>query len=666
MPSNPNRLAQIWQELKRRNVIRVITVYAGASFVILELIDIIAEPLKLPPWLLPVAIVLLSIGFIIAVILSWIYDIHPDIGMVKTEPVDSIKIEDAPKSSSSWKIASIISFAVIVGLIVLNVVPRSSNKKILDKSIAVLPFINDSPVSENAHIIKGYMTAVHNNLCQIKDLRVLTLQSTEQYRNDTKSTPDIARELGVGYLLTASGQILNNRIRLTVRLADAEDEIIWSNPYDRQIKSVEDHFELQSNIAQLVAGKLQSAITPEEKQRIEKISTSNATAYEFYQKGMDDLNKGDVYNPDPDALNDAEKLFWHALEYDSTMAEAYAGLANVNFARNYFRTDGSSEDYLDTALILADKAISLDPQLSDAYTIKGFCYAQRYQQEKAIQAFDKALELNPNDWFAYQGKAYSFHTDDLVKIIDNLQQAISRCYGPSLYTMISLLGNTFYAAGYKELGDSCLLEVYTLNEDSVLYLSSLCQREVWYGTHKKGLKYAEHAYELDSLDETSLMNLGSIYSYTGQFEKSIHYWEKYMDLLESTGRNIFLQMHRIGYAYWENGNHEKGDYYMEQQVDVCENSIKLGNFYAGSRFAYYTLAGINAFRGETDRALVYLRIFNERERIPLYSISLIKSDPLFDSIRDQPEFQQIVHDLESKYQAEHERVGHWLEEKDML
>ena len=80
MPSSPNKLSQFWKELKRRNVVRVITVYAGAAFVIMELVDIIEEPLKLPSWLLPVVIVLLSVGFIIAVILSWIYDIHPEEG----------------------------------------------------------------------------------------------------------------------------------------------------------------------------------------------------------------------------------------------------------------------------------------------------------------------------------------------------------------------------------------------------------------------------------------------------------------------------------------------------------------------------------------------------------------------------------------------------------
>ena len=136
-----NKLSQFWQELKRRNVVRVVSVYAAAAFVILELTDIVAPSLGLPDWTLNLIIILLCVGFIIAIILSWIYDIHPEGGIVKTEPAQTIKKEDKHPSSKGWKIASYISFVVIVALIVLNIIPRSGRsevKEILDKSIAVL------------------------------------------------------------------------------------------------------------------------------------------------------------------------------------------------------------------------------------------------------------------------------------------------------------------------------------------------------------------------------------------------------------------------------------------------------------------------------------------------------------------------------------------------
>ena len=125
----PNKLSQFWQELKRRNVVRVITVYAGAAFVIIELINNITDPLRLPEWTPTFVIVLLAIGFPIAIIFSWIYDVHPEGGIVKTKPAEKDKAEDIPKSSKSWKIASYISFVVIVALIVLNIIPRTGNKE---------------------------------------------------------------------------------------------------------------------------------------------------------------------------------------------------------------------------------------------------------------------------------------------------------------------------------------------------------------------------------------------------------------------------------------------------------------------------------------------------------------------------------------------------------
>jgi len=185
----PNKLSQFWQELKRRNVVRVITVYAGAAFVIIELINNITEPLHLPEWTPTLVIILLAIGFPVAIIFSWIYDVHPEGGIVKTEPAIKVKVEEFPRSSKGWKIASYISFVVILGLIVLNIIPRTDNKENLDKSIAVLPFKNDSPEQTEMYFIDGTMESILDNLCKIKDLRVVSRTSVEQYRNNPKPIP---------------------------------------------------------------------------------------------------------------------------------------------------------------------------------------------------------------------------------------------------------------------------------------------------------------------------------------------------------------------------------------------------------------------------------------------------------------------------------------------
>lgn len=183
MPSNPNRLSLFWQELKRRKVTRVITVYAAAAFVILQLVEILAPSLRLPEWTMNFVLVILIVGFIVAIILSWIYDINPEGGVVKTQPATKVSKEIASTSSKGWKIASYIGLVVIVALIVLNIIPRSDRselEKTLSKSIAVLPFINDSPDEENAYFINGIMEAIIDNLCKIEDLRVVGRTSVEQ------------------------------------------------------------------------------------------------------------------------------------------------------------------------------------------------------------------------------------------------------------------------------------------------------------------------------------------------------------------------------------------------------------------------------------------------------------------------------------------------------
>jgi hypothetical protein len=148
--SNPENF---WQELKRRKVVRVTTVYAATAFIILQLVDIIAQPLQLPPWTLTLIIVLLCIGLIITVIVSWVYDITPT-GVKKTKSISAIKHTDQATHavSSGWKIATYISSVIIVALLVFNVVSRRKQTfdlTKLEKSIAVLPFRNNSSDSTN-------------------------------------------------------------------------------------------------------------------------------------------------------------------------------------------------------------------------------------------------------------------------------------------------------------------------------------------------------------------------------------------------------------------------------------------------------------------------------------------------------------------------------------
>ncbi len=657
-----NKLSQFWQELKRRNVVRVVSVYAAAAFVILELVSIIAEPLRLPEWTLALVIVLLCSGFIIAVILSWIYDVHPEGGIVKTEPVDKVKTEDTPKSSNSWKIASYISFVVIVGLIVLNVIPRSNNKKVLDKSIALLPFKNDSPDEEKMYFINGTMDAILDNLCKIEDLRVVSRNSVEQYRDSPKPTPIVAKEMDVGYILEGSGHRDGNNVRLIVQLIDGrKDQHVWSKTYEEDIEEI---FSMQSEIAQLIAAEIEAIITPDEKQRIEKIPTTNLAAYEFYQKGMEKYNKGEVEN--------AEDLFNYALEYDTTLALAYLGLARVYWHKHYTPTFFSedftffSQDFMDSVLILANKSTSIDPQLSDAYTIKGDYYREHGKEEQAISEYDRAIELNPNDWMAYSGKGYLFNGGDLVKALDNFHKAILRYHGIALPDLYRGLAHSYWTAGFIEKVNFYTMEAFKLDGDSVKQYHQLFLNEWLSGNYAKTMEIANKGYAIDSSDITNFVNVAYSYMFIGQFEEALLWFKRYVERLKSLDRTTINNMHRIGYAFWKNGYEGEAEYYFKEQVAYCSRIIELGRHHELTKHNYYDLAAVYAIQGDKDKAYENLRMFNQKKMMGLPMVTWIKTDPLLDNIRDDKEFQQIVRDVEAKSQAEHERVRQWLEENAML
>ena len=285
----------LWQELKRRKVVRVITVYAAAAFVILELTDIVAPSLGLPDWTLNFIIILLCVGFIITVIVSWIYDIHPEGGIVKTEPVIKVPEESFPPSFKGWKIASYISFVVIVGLILLNIIPRnirSGEFSDIEKSIAVLPFENMSDDTEYSFIGDAMTAEIIMQLYKINSFKVRPRTSVMHYKNSGKDNPLIGEELNVNYLLTGSTQRNSNQI--------------WGDEFDRDWKDVID---IQKEIAKQVAKELKIVLSPDEVETIEKNSTENIEAYNKYLQGNNYFHRGN----DKRDLNIAINLFKEAI-----------------------------------------------------------------------------------------------------------------------------------------------------------------------------------------------------------------------------------------------------------------------------------------------------------------------------------------------------------------
>jgi len=659
----PNKLSQFWQELKRRNVVRVITVYAGAAFVIIELINNISGPLRLPEWTPTLVIVLLAIGFPVAIIFSWFYDIHPEGGMVKTEPAHKVKAEDIPNSSNSWKIASYISFVVIVGLIILNVIPRTGKNEILEKSIAVLPleYLSENP--DKAYLADGVLDAITGHLSKLEGLRVMPRTSVEQYRENKKSAKEIGEELNVSYLIEGSFLMVDNQVKLTIQLVVAEEgDHIFFQEYDRDYKDI---IAVQSEVAQTIAKEIEVAISPEEKKRIEKIPTTNQTAYDFYQRGREEFWK---YQNDPynlTALDKAESHFKKALQYDPSYGQAYLGLAQLYWEKNYI-AEYLTEDFLDSALVLVNKALSFDIDLEEAYVLRGNYFQEKGYFNEAFKEYNKAIEINYNVWQAYFGRANLYL--DMVTSIDDLHKALSLGKGRERPDLLEQFCWATMNAGFLEIGQKYNQERLRITNDSSVYYSLLARSWFWQSNLDEALKYYREAYMLDSMNIEVLFMVGILNGYVGKYEKSLDFLEKWIDKLDKTLVTQFRYngMHRVGYAYWKNNKFDEANYYFDLQMKYCNKQINDNLLSARYYLSYYDRAGVNAFRGETEKAYDDLRVYNQQAIGVLAMINLIKIDPLFNSIRNEPEFQRIQQSMEAKYNAEHERVRQWLEENDML
>jgi TolB-like protein/Tfp pilus assembly protein PilF len=554
---------------------------------------------------------------------------------------------------------SLIALALII-LGILFVPKLFKPQGQYEKSIAVLPFRNDSPDEENQYFINGTMETILDNLCKIEDLKVISRTSVEQYRNTSKSSPQIAEELNVRYILEGSGQKYGDDIKLTVQLIDAvNDKHIWSSPYERKFNDI---FVIQSEIAQTIASEIKAIITPEEKKLIEKIPTSNLTAYDLYLKA-NDYQKDYQKTHNLSSYQTAVNLYKAALETDSAFAKAYSGLASAYYDR-YYWLDYFKENFMDSCLILANKALSLDDKLDEAYFIKGLYYQQIGHIKEALDNYDKALKINPNYYTAYlfKGSILVLVIHDFVKGLECGQKALNLVHGNERPSALESVGYAFLFVGFPDKAKYYYQEALKLDGDSANYFYNLSWLELSLENFEEAFIFSKRANEIDS---TYLPDI-SCCSIEGHEEEAYLLAEKYVEYYKKTGEFILHSSHRIGYAFWQAGKHKEAEYYFNQQIKYDEESIKLGRDIAQSKVAYYDLAGTYAFLGDKTKAYQCLDEFDKMNFYQLWLISYAKHDPLFGSIRNEERFQKILQNMEAKYQAEHERVKKWIKEQGML
>jgi TolB-like protein/Flp pilus assembly protein TadD len=386
-------MSGFFEEVKRRKVYRVAAAYIIAAGFIIQIGSAVFPALELPSWAFRLVVVLLLMGFPIALILAWAYDVTPQGIRATPAPI-------TPGSHRRRNLIMLISIGVIIsagaGFFLL---PRVSGRKI-DKSIAVLPFHNLSDEKENAYFADGIQDDILTNLSKIGDLKVISRMSVMSYRGDgARNAREIGKALGVATLLEGSVRRAGNRVRVSVQLINANnDEHIWAEDYDRDLTDV---FAIQTDLAQKIASVLQAKLSRSEKARIDRMPTQNPDAYLLYIQAHDYANRPDKLREN---TSKAEQLFEQAISLDRNFAAAYAGLSMVE-SWLYHGSDPVPMRR-EKARVNANEALRLQPDLPEGHLALGYSYYYGDRDyERALSEFEIAKRDLPNEAQAYSAIA---------------------------------------------------------------------------------------------------------------------------------------------------------------------------------------------------------------------------------------------------------------------
>jgi TolB-like protein len=288
------------------------------------------------------------------------------------------------------------SMLLILTLIGIFVLPVFIKEKVaIQKTIAVLPFIYDSPADSNQYFINGLMEDLLINLQTIKDITPRSRTSTEKFRNTSKTIPEIANELGVNYIVEGFGRKSGNLIKLNINLykiINKKEVRIWGRLYDQELHDARDVFRIESQLAEAIATELEAVITPQERERIEKAPTTNLAAYEDYLLGKSYMNR--FYHQNFDV---AMQHFEHAKNKDSSYALAYVGISEVWILRA-MSSFSSPRDAAPKAIEAFNKAYKLDSTLAEVYVCRSWIQSYMlYNYSEAEISCKKALALSPNN-----------------------------------------------------------------------------------------------------------------------------------------------------------------------------------------------------------------------------------------------------------------------------
>lgn len=581
-----------------------------------------------------------------------------------TEKVPSNNIETSADAtpvsriSDSWKkwavSVGVALMIITVSLIFLFLKPGSGDES-HEKSIAILPFKNDSNDSSNVYLMNGLMESTLNNLQKISELRVVSRTSAEKYRNTMKSMPEVASELNVRYLIEGSGQKMGDQILLNIQLIDgASDKHLWSRQYRRNTEKI---FELQQEISKDIAGEIRVIVTPEEAKRIAKIPTQNAEAYDYFLRAKDLF-----YKSDGESMRASLPLFHKAVALDNGFALAYANMTMVYYYLDIFQSDKKFGTEINT---FSDKAWLHDPTLGESLVAKALYYIHKNEYEAAVPYLEKALEYNPTSGLVidFLSEFYNMRMPHTGKYLEYALRGVQLDVGSpdSATTSFKYLhaSNALFQAGFYD--DALMHADKSLAFNPNNPYSGYLWIYIRFMKHRDLAKTKREMLEIlrqDSSRLDVLQEVGKVSYFMRDFKEASEYYQEFLKLRETYQLNIFIHENlTMAVAFREVGQHDEAERLVAEYKVFADESK--------TRYKHLHLAMYYVYRNDIEKAFDHLNVFSTKDNFAALTL-LLPEDPLMDNFKNHPEFKKVMKKIEDQFWSDHRRLKERLGEKKLL
>jgi len=574
-----------FSELKRRNVYKVAVAYAVVGWLVIQVASIVLPTFHAPEWVLQTMVMLIVLGFPIALVLAWAFEVTPQ-GIMRTEDVGVL----APRArkTHAWFYVVAIGAALSIGLFFLgrytagSRISSSKTEQLATKSIAVLPFVNMSADKGDEYLSDGMTEELINVLAKVPGLRVPGRTSCFAFKG--KNEEDIFRKVGdqlhVGAVLEGSVRKAGDKLRVTAQLINVSDGYhLWSKNYDGDVKDI---LNFQSNVAEQVVQALRVQLGAETAHVLSKKPTENPEAHRLYLLGRYEFAKYTQAG-----WNNAIRYYEQALKLDPNYALAYCGLAD-NYA--YMGSVVMPEkEAIEKEKEFAQKALELEPDLAEAHMSLALALVGAFDWRNALNEFDRTLELNPNLPFAYELQAWT------VNGLGRFDEAIAKVKKS--------------------------VELDPLNP---FFQMSLSFYQYWARQYDEAIAQARKTLEMDPNSAISHVLLGLSF-----LKKS-----------DTAGAITELQQARtpdpgawyqgfLGYAYAISGDQAQAEQALRELEELAKRQ-----YVSPTAFATIYLG-----LGQKEKCLDWLEKSYEQQDSACW---YLKIDQIYDSVRDEPRFQALV------------------------